>query len=124
MEDTTYTFEGYEIYQFSDIAGANPKFLGVFDIENGITEILDIVTVQGQNVLLPTASGTDSKIQRFFEIELDAYSGKPLNNGSPYYIGVVAYGYCPNGSPKVLRTTFAPIGGISRDSSGRYRVYL
>lgn len=109
LEDTTYTFEGYEIYQFSDIAGANPKFLGVFDIENGITEILDIVTIQGQNVLLPTATGTDSKIQRFFEIELDAYSGKPLNNGSPYYIGVVAYGYCPNGSPKVLRTTFAPI---------------
>jgi len=107
--DTTYTFEGYEIYQFSDIAGADPRLLGVFDIENGIKEVLDVVTVQGQNVLLPTASGTDSKIQRFFEVELDAYSGKPFNNGSPYYIGVVAYGYCPNGSPKVLRTTFAPI---------------
>ncbi|MDP2366417.1 MAG: hypothetical protein Q8M94_21910, partial [Ignavibacteria bacterium] len=37
------------------------------------------------------------------------YSGSSFNNGSPYYIGVVAYGYCPNGSPKVLRTTFAPV---------------
>ena len=98
--DTTYTFEGYEVYQFSSIAGTDPILLATFDIENGITDVLDIVSVQGQNVLLPTATGTDSKIQRFFELTIDKYSGSKFNNGSPYYVGVVAYGYCPNGSPK------------------------
>jgi hypothetical protein len=109
LSDTTYTFEGYEVYQFSNIAGSDPVLLGIFDVENGITEILDFQTVQGQTVLLPVANGTDSKLQRFFEITTDAYSRRPLNNGSPYYIGVVAYGYCPNGGPRVLRTPYAPI---------------
>ncbi|MBU2447158.1 MAG: hypothetical protein KJ666_16515 [Bacteroidetes bacterium] len=109
LADTTYDFEGYEIYQYRDIAGTDPVLLATYDLENDITKILDMQSVQGENVLLPVAAGSNTGLFRAFELTEDSYSKKALNNGTPYYIGVVAYGYCPNSSPKVLKSTHRPI---------------
>ncbi len=109
LADTTYDFEGYEVYQYKDIRGTDPILLATYDKANGITKILDWQTVQGENVLLPVAAGNDGGLKRVYEATIDKYTNKPFNNGTPYYFGVVSYGYSPNSAPKVLKTTHAPI---------------
>ncbi|MBU1298896.1 MAG: hypothetical protein KKB77_07090, partial [Bacteroidetes bacterium] len=109
LADTTYSFEGYEIYQYRDMAGTDPVLLVTYDLVNDVTKILDYQTVHGENVLLPVAVGSNSGLYRYFELKTDSYSQKALKNGSPYYVGVVAYGYCPNSSPKVMKSTHRPI---------------
>ncbi len=117
LTDTTYTFEGYLVYQYSDETGSNPTLLATYDINNGITKVLDWVTVQGENVLLPIVVGSDAGLKRSFEVNMDNLTNTQMNNGSPYYFGVVAYAYCPNGSPKILMTTHKPVTVIPQSPS-------
>jgi len=107
--DTTYNFEGYEIYQYRDLAGTDPVLLATYDLVNGITKILDYVDVQGENVLLPVASGSNSGLFRVYDLTTDTYTQKILRNGSPYYIGVVVYAYSEYSAPNVLKSTHSPI---------------
>ncbi len=107
--DSTYNFEGYMVYQYQDASGSSPQLIATYDIVNGVTKILDYVYVQGENVLLPVAGGSDIGIRRNIEIDKDYYTNKPLENGESYYFGVIAYGYCPNGSPKILTSPITPI---------------
>ena len=117
LTDTTYNFEGYLIYQYQDETGANPQLLATYDIANGVGKVLDYQSVQGENVLLPIVNGSDAGLRRSLEISIDQLTNQQLNNGSPYYFGVVAYAYCPNGSPKILMTTHKPITIIPQSLS-------
>lgn len=109
IKDWTYNFQGYEVYQYSDEAGSNPVLLATYDIEDNVTKILDWTTIQGENVLLPVAAGSNSGLYRTLEITTDAYSQEPLHNGTPYYFGVVAYAYNEESAPKILKNTHVPV---------------
>lgn len=102
--DTTFTFEGYRVWQFSDITGADAELLAVFDLKNGIKVIKDYVVVNGENVLAPVISGSDNGLQYQYKIEIDKYTSARLRNGSPYYFAITSYGYSANSSPTFLES--------------------
>jgi hypothetical protein len=96
LDDTTYTFEGYRVFQFSDQAGSDKKLIGIFDIPNDITTIYGIESINGENVTVPIIKSNNNGLKRSLSITLDELNGRPLRNGTPYYFAVTAYGYSPN----------------------------
>ena len=88
IDDSTYNFYGYTVYQYADVAGGNPVVLEHWD--NG-----------GEAAAVPYVS------QRFARILVNKHPrvgevGAPLINGKPYYFGLVAEGYLGYGAPKVM----------------------
>ena len=88
IDDSTYNFYGYTVYQYSDASGANPVVLGHWD--NG-----------GSNDAVPYAG------PRFLRITVNKHNmvgvvGDPLINGKEYYFGVRAHGYLRYGAPVVF----------------------
>ncbi len=104
LADTTYSFEGYRVFQYRDQTGTDPVELGVFDLENGITDIEDVVTINGVDIMVPIIRGNDLGVRRTITIEVDAYTNGALYNGNPYYFAVTAYGYSPNSAPLFLES--------------------
>lgn len=102
LDDTTYTFEGYRVWQYRDLSGSDPRLLQITDIENDITIIYDYETINGEEVLVPVIKGPNLGVRRFINITQDAYTNGPLFNGNPYYFGVTAYGYSKHSSPRYL----------------------
>ena len=103
-EDTTYTFEGYRVWQYRDSLGTDPRLLAVYDRTDGITVIEDYTIANGVSVKLPIIIGNDEGLRRQTTITTDAYTHRSLNNGSPYYFGVTSYGYSKNSSPAFLES--------------------
>ena len=104
-EDTTYTFEGYRIWQYRDTLGTDPRLLAVYDRTDGITVIEDYTIANGVSVKLPIIIGNDEGLRRQTTISTDAYTHETLRNGTPYYFGVTAFGYSVNSSPAFLEST-------------------
>ena len=102
LADTTYTFQGYQIWQYKDLAGTDPKLLKIYDVADSIATIWDIRVINGINVLVPVIVGPDEGVRHSLTIVDDKYGNKPLCNGNPYYFSVTAYGYSPNSSPTYL----------------------
>ncbi len=105
--DTTYNFEGYRVLQFSDLAGSDPRLIGIYDIENGIgntTPIYGNITINGELVSVPIIKSPDEGTHYFQTITNDAYSNERLRNGNPYYFAVTAYAYSPNSVPQHLES--------------------
>jgi hypothetical protein len=101
---TRYTFEGYIVYQLNALSGATQtKRLGVFDLNDGVTDIKDQVfdNTRGELLNVTVVKGNDGGASRFFRTTLDAFTGVRLVNGHPYYFAVTAYGYNPYGIPKM-----------------------
>ncbi len=105
FSDTTYSFQGYRVWQFKDITGAQPTLLDVSDIVDSVRQFFGLVTVNGVDVIVPLITGTDAGAKRFLNITQDVYSNGPLYDGNPYYFGVTAFGYSPNSSPSFLEST-------------------
>lgn len=114
VEDSTYKFEGYRIYQlasadikaieenFSDISKAREVLS--YDLKNGITTIYNWESVANPNsseeefIWFPVEKvvGRDNGIQHSFSIKNDAFaSGEDtrLINFQKYYYTVVAYAH-------------------------------
>lgn len=108
VTDKTFTFEGYRIWQFSDLAGSNPKLLSTYDIVNGVKDIYsyiyDYTFVNGQNNPVVLIQGQNTGVVRSFEITTDAYSNGPLHNGNPYYFAITAYGHSKYSDPPFLES--------------------
>lgn len=102
IDDTTYNFEGYRVWQFRDETGTDPQLLGVFDIANGISQIDGIIQVNGENVIAPIIKSPDQGLRRYLTLTQDVYRSAPFRNGTPYYFAVTAYGYSPNSDPSIL----------------------
>jgi len=100
IPDTTYTFEGYLIEQYSDSVGSDPEVISVIDRTNGVTVIEDNIIVNGVSVTVPVIFGNDRGITRFVSIEKDQFTERPLLNGQEYYFGVRAYAFSQYSSPK------------------------
>ena len=101
-KDTSYKFQGYLVYQYKDASATDPVLLATYDIVDSISKVLDYQTYLGETVLVPVVNGANTGLRRTLEITIDQYTNGQLNNGTPYYFGVVAYGFCSNGSPKIL----------------------
>ncbi|WKZ69139.1 MAG: T9SS type A sorting domain-containing protein [Melioribacteraceae bacterium] len=104
LSDTTYTFEGYIVEQYSDSLGNNPETIFIADKVNGVTVIEDNQIVNGVSVKVPVIFGSDSGLKRFININSDAYTNGPLLSGSEYYFGVSAYAYSRFSDPSYLKS--------------------
>jgi len=95
-----YKFEGYNVYQ---LPSAQATFkdaikLATFDLMNEVTTILDpqFDEASGQILLKPVQLGKNTGIQRTLTVTKDAFTGKPLVNGTDYFFAVTAYNYNPS----------------------------
>jgi len=103
--DTTYTFEGYRLWQYSDSSGTDSVLLATFDLKNNIRVIRDYKYYNGALTDVPVIVGTDAGLEREITITSDAFSNYlPLYNYSPYYFGVTAYAYNEYSSPEYLES--------------------
>lgn len=100
--DTTYTFQGYRVWQFSDLAGSNPVLLGSTDIRDGIDVVTQITTIGGTQVEVPVFELPNEGVAHFYRTREDKLGNVPLVNARPYYFAVTAFGYSPNSDPKYL----------------------
>ncbi len=103
--DTTYTFEGYQIFQFRDAtvtAGdiGNPDLVRLAaqcDIENGIANLVNFEFDQSLNANVPTlmVTGSDEGIRHSFKITQDLFASgdAKLVNHKDYYFYVIAYAH-------------------------------
>lgn len=90
INDSTYNFYGYTVYQYSDASGADPVQLAHWDVG-------------------PITDPVDYKKPRFLRMTENknpavGVVGNPLTNGKEYYFGVVAEGYLKFGSPRVFQS--------------------
>lgn len=123
--DTTYTFEGYRIWQFEDELGRNPKLLKIFDIKNNVTKVTQILDFNGVKVEQTVFEMPNQGIARFFSTNLDKITYTPLINGTPYYFGVTSFSYSKDSDPQYLENPVKIIKVVPEkigfDSSFTYR---
>ncbi|MCK5332057.1 MAG: hypothetical protein KAK01_11650, partial [Candidatus Marinimicrobia bacterium] len=107
-ENTTFTFEGYNVYQVETLSGSGEiKRIATFDLVNGITEIFDNVFDPnlGETINRRVQFGSNSGIKRHLVFDQDALNNNaPLKMNRVYYLAVLAYGYNPYGIPRTLES--------------------
>ncbi len=111
--DTTYTFQGYLVYQYDYLDKRNAKLIGNIDVADGIVEMRDFVLDEGSGEYLEKLvwKGTDSGMRRNMTITEDRFSDAALPtliNGKRYWFGVVAWGYNEDSSPKAIYSPLIP----------------
>lgn len=98
VDDVTYRFEGFLVYEFTSASDNEGRVVAVYDKANGITRILkqvgDLVSVD--------VDGKDNGLQ--YTISFDG-----LTNYREYYYGVQAYAYNVNSSPQTYRGPIARV---------------
>ena len=97
IEDKTYFFEGYKIYQFADVADQIGRVIATYDVANGVTRVIDGVPGEPTEIV---ATGTDSGVQNFHRIQ-------NLTNYTTYHFGVQAYSYNEASLPKIFPSPIA-----------------
>lgn len=102
-----YDFEGYVVYQYSNISGSNEKMVATYDIKNNVMVIYDDVFDPsiGAFVNRPVKIGSDNEIQRSLLIKKDYITNSPLVNNKDYYFAVTAYTYNKESVPKTLESS-------------------
>ncbi len=100
--DTTYNFEGYRIWQFSDLSGSNPTLLDIVDIKDSITKITQSAEINGVKVEQTVFDMPNAGLKRYFTTGMDKIKNINLVNGSPYYFAVTAFGYSGESDPRYL----------------------
>lgn len=101
-----YNFEGYKVIQYQGAGTATggdgeSRVIAYFDKINGIRDIVDTTETGDFATITPyiREKGVDFGIRRSISIKRNYFasgSDTVLKNGTPYYFGVVAYGYNPN----------------------------
>ncbi len=103
---SSYKFEGYNVYIGSSVAGPW-KRLDTYDKANNLDVILqptyDVNT--GLILNMPAAYGNNLGLKYRYLFEKD-YNDFSMANGHPYYIVVTSYAYDPNSLPNVLESTY------------------
>lgn len=105
--DTYFEFEGYNVYQYETVAGANPKLVVTYDVVNDVQKITDeVFDIRiGQNINRIVQYGTDSGLKRSVSITKDLITELALKTNRVYYFGVTAYAHDEFASPKVLESS-------------------
>lgn len=96
---TNYAFEGYNVYQLPEANSSmlDAQKIAVFDKINGVTYIRGSRYSRefGEMVEATVQHGTDSGVQRYFNVDWDYLNRRPLYRGSTYHFAVSAYYYSP-----------------------------
>jgi hypothetical protein len=104
LNDSTYTFEGYRIWQFRDREGTDPRVIATYDIKNDVDVIYDWQTVDGFPAYVVAIIGPNEGIRRSYSVTESNYDEKPLNNANPYYFAVTAYAYSAFSAPTYIES--------------------
>jgi hypothetical protein len=104
LEDSTYNFEGYFVYQYRDTNGTDPRLIGVYDLKNDLINILDYRLNNGVVKEEQIVRLNNTGLKHSIVLTTDAYSGGNLYNASPYYFGVNAFAYNKNGEPRLVES--------------------
>ncbi len=104
LTDTTYTFEGYKLWQYEDALGTNPKLLAIYDIENDVQLVKDYAIVNGLREYITVLFSPNLGLKRFIEIKNDSINQTILVDGKPYYFGISAFAYSGNSNPKIIES--------------------
>lgn len=103
--DSTYAFEGYQIYQLRDATVTleskddpdRVRLVAQFDKKNGVTTLVNYYADKsiGGNVPVVEVEGGDNGISHSFIITTDAFAttSRELVNHKQYYFTAVAYAY-------------------------------
>ncbi|MEM1269118.1 MAG: T9SS type A sorting domain-containing protein [Bacteroidota bacterium] len=104
IDDKTYTFEGYTVYQYSSPEDQVGRVIANYDVVNGVTKVVDITDATVGEIPLTTlsANGSDNGAQN--SIRLDN-----LTNYTDAYFGVQAYGFNDASAPKILRSAITRV---------------
>ncbi|MDP1677912.1 MAG: T9SS type A sorting domain-containing protein [Bacteroidota bacterium] len=108
-----YKFQGYNIYQSKTSAYSpnNSILLATYDVVDDVGAIRDEVfdPITSEPVVKRVQFGTNSGIQRYYKVTIDAFTKQPLVNGRAYYFFITAYNYNP--SPNAVPNNFesAPV---------------
>lgn len=133
--DTTYNFEGYQLFQLKDVTVTtadlyNPdkaRLVGQSDITNGVTQLVNREFDQSLQADVPqdmTIEANDDGIVHSFSIKTDAFASgdNRLVNHKTYYFMVVAYAY--NQYLEYNDVTFDPNNPLASSNIGQKRPYL
>ena len=108
VEDSTYTFEGFNVYRYADadFNDANRTLVATYDVINEYTTIIDTTFSPEVGGFVPfvAARGTNSGVQ-FYHIIDD----QSLTSYTDYYYGVSAYAYNEESTPDVLESPASKI---------------
>lgn len=104
-EDTTYTFQGYKLYQLKDATvtaadlndNSKARIVAQVDIKDGVGKLFNTeydAEVEGDVTTL-MVDGADEGIKTSFQIKTDLFAtaDPKLINFKTYYFAAVAYGY-------------------------------
>ena len=105
-DDTTYVFEGYQIFQLKDATVSitdiyNPdlaRLVAQCDIKNGVNTLINYETDPALGVPVPqnmTIEANDDGVVKSFLITEDVFAtgDRTLVNHKPYYFTALAYGF-------------------------------
>jgi hypothetical protein len=102
--DTTYTFEGYRVWQFRDLEGTDPQVIATYDKMNNVDVIYEWKIIDGFPYYVPAITGANEGIRRSHVITENCYDEKPLNNANPYYFAVTAYAHSEHSDPAYVES--------------------
>ncbi len=133
--DTTYNFEGYQIFQIKDPSVSTADFynpdkarlVAQCDVRNGITQIVNLVRDNSLNADVPqdmTISAANEGINHSFSIKEDAFASgdRRLVNHRTYYYKVLAYAH--NEFLKWDDESFDTINPQKPCNIGQKKIYL
>ncbi len=104
LSDSSYTFEGYRIWQFRDLEGTESRVLATYDIWNDVVEIYERRTINGFPAEVVAIYGPNEGVRRSHTVTENSYDKKPLNNANPYYFAVTAYAYSQFRDPTFIES--------------------
>ena len=101
--DYTYSFEGYEVYQFpsANFNQQDASLIAVLDLDNDVKEVRESTP---DGFVKIVARGTDSGLQHHLAVD-------ELDNYHEYYFGVRGYAY--NSDSEADRVIRGPMGFVS-----------
>jgi hypothetical protein len=133
--DSTYNFEGYQIFQLKDNTVTtgdlyNPdkaRLIKQYDMRNGITTLVNREFDQALNADVPqemTLGASDEGIMHSFNIVSDAFASgnSALVNHKTYYYMVISYAY--NNYLDYDDDTFDPLNPLDPSNIGQKKPYL
>lgn len=102
-EDSTYTFQGYQVYQLRDAtisAGDlndvdRAKLIYQVDVRDGVSEIYNYSREAATQLYAGElkVSGENEGIKSTFTFSIDAFSNEPIVNNNAYYFMAIAYAH-------------------------------
>lgn len=133
--DTTFNFEGYQLFQLKDATvttadlydADKARLVAQCDIQNGVTQLVNREFSQALGADVPqdmTLDAADDGISHSFTVKTDAFAvgNSDLVNFKTYYFMVISYAY--NSYLGYEDVTFDPLSPLVASNIGQKKPYL